>query len=115
MEIFSHWSFLAATTILVALSRFASKRFTRARARAVYPKTPSGKLQRWFWHWGREYLDILPFVFGALFGVFWHDPLGLHWKMHEDIAFFVTAGAVAAFGGRTVMGAQKLKDEPTGD
>lgn len=84
-----HWPFLVVMSALWLVGHFME--------RSVFTKERCDK--GWFWHWGRESMELHPLVGGALIGLIWHNPelADPPWSWQESVGYFAGAG-IASLG-----------------
>lgn len=79
-----HWPFVFVMSALWLMGHFMETSvFTKARCD-----------KGWFWHWGRESMELHPLLAGALIGFVWQNPEHVDpaWTWQESVGYFAFAG-----------------------
>lgn len=93
-----HWPWMAICVIFTIIGQFTSTRlFVRERAYTDYGSNLAGKMQHWFWYWGRESLPVHPILAGAMLAMVWVNPEGADpaWGVPATAAYFGSSGAIS--------------------
>lgn len=109
----SHWPFISVASGLWVIGHFMQTSvFTKEREKrydlTVWAQThgdgdkrsPGQKLHHWFFHWGRESMELHPLVAGVLIFVFWRNPENADpaWPLVGSMAYGLLAGVASLFG-----------------